>query len=259
MNSDNIIITVIYYAGIASCAAQGAEKGKSENSIPILFYIKNAFGGGFIRDVIFLGVHPWLFTPSALPDLALVVIIGFLYTYYFFICKANKRQYGIALRLVTIMDTVGLGSFICIGMDKAFIYNGNIFTVIACGYITAIGGGILASQKKLTDIFDNREMIRYHIITFLGCYYYYIFRHSICLVCFIVIGFFLANIDFRNFYYSCFYIIKATNIKVLLLYPAIRNKNNNFQRYRIFKDERKLSTYPRRLKIYLIQRRIRQC
>lgn len=259
MNSNTIIISLIYYVGIASCAAQGAEKGKYEYSIPVLHYIANAFGGGFIRDVIFLGMYPWLFTSSALPDLALVVIIGFLYTYYFCICKADKKQYDIAIQLVTITDAFGLGSFICIGMDKAFVYSSDIFTIIACGYVTAIGGGILASQKPLTKIFKSRETVRYYIVTLLGCCYYYVFRHSLYLVCFIAIGLFMANIDYRTLYnhYLCNLITPC--LKVYLLYPPICNKNNNLQRQKIIKSAKKLGIHPVHPKIYLVQRRIRQC
>lgn len=259
MGSNTIIISLIYYVGIASCAAQGAEKGKFNNSIPVLHYIANAFGGGFMRDVIFLGVYPWLLTSSAFPDIALVVAIGFLYTYYFFICKTDKKQYGIAMRIVTITDAFGLGSFICIGMDKAFVYSRNVFTIILCGYITAIGGGVLASEKPLTKIFNSRETVRYHLVTLLGCCYYYIFRHSLCLVYFIAIGLFLANIDYKKLYnpYSCN--LATLFPEILLLYPAICNKNNVYQNQKIIKIAKKFNIYPSPPKIYLVQRRIRQC
>lgn len=258
MDSNNIIISLIYYIGIASCAAQGAEKGKYEKRIPTLHYIANAFGGGFIRDVI-LNVHPWLFTLSALPDLALVIIIGYLYTYWFFIFKADKKYYGIAMHLVTISDAFGLGSFVCIGMDKAFVYSNNAFTIIACGYVTAIGGGILASGQPLMNLLKSRGTIRYYFITLLGCCYYYIFRHSLCLICFITIGLFLANIDYRTLYNAYPYKLLAPYYKAFFLYPVIYNNNNSFHRQRIIKDIRNGWICPVYPKIYLRQQRIRQC
>lgn len=259
MDSNTIFISIVYYAGIASCAAQGAEKGNYEYNIPLLHYIVNAFGGGFIRDVIFLKMYPWLLTSSALPDLVFVVIIGFLYTYYFFIYKADKKQYNIAIQLITITDTFGLGSFICIGMDKAFIYSNNVFTIIACGYITAIGGGILASGKSLTESFQSKETVRYHFITLLGCCYYYIFRHSLCLVYTIAIGLFIVNIDYKKLYnpFSCNLIFLC--LKVFLLYPVSYNKSNTFQRQKIIKLAKKLDIYTKHKKIYLVHQRIRQC
>lgn len=259
MDSYTIFISLIYYVGIASCAAQGAENGKYEYNIPLLHYIVNAFGGGFLRDVIFLKMYPWLLTPSAFPDLVFVAVIGFLYTYYFFIYKADKKQYSIAIQLITITDALGLGSFICIGMDKAFIYSNNVITIIACGYITAIGGGILASEKSLAEIFQSRETVRYHFITLLGCCYYYIFRNSFCLVYIIAIGLFIVNIDYKKLYnpFSCSLIILC--FKTFLLYPVSYNKNNNFQRQRIIKLTNKLDIYTKHKKIYLVQQRIRQC
>lgn len=259
MDSNTIIISFIYYIGIASCAAQGAEKGKHDSGIPILRYIANAFGGGFMRDVIFLSVPPWLFTLSAFPDLILVVIIGFLYTYYFFICNISSKYYNIAMQIVTITDVFGLGSFVCIGMDKAFIYSNNIFIIIACGYITAIGGGILANGKSLTKISFNKEMTRYHLVTLLGCCYYYIFRHSLCLVCFIDIGLFLANTDYKVLYNSYFRSLMVPYYKICFLYPVIYNNSNRFHRQKKIKIIKKYNIYSDCTKLYLIQHRIRQC
>lgn len=254
MDSKNIIISLIYYVGIASCAAQGAEKGKNEKYIPMLHYIANAFGGGFIRDVI-LNVHPWLFTESALPDLSIVIISGFLYTYCFFIVKA-KKNYSKMIRLITITDAFGLGSFVCIGMDRAIECSNNIFIIIACGYITAIGGGILASGKKFTKIYKNKDMIHYHFIVLLGCCYYYVFKHSILLVCFIATGLFLINIDYKILY-NCYFYNFVT--KIFILYPAVYNKSNIYQKQKIIRVIKRFWICPKFPKIYLIQQRIRQC
>jgi len=258
MDSNTIIISLIYYIGIASCAAQGAEKGKYEKRIPLLHYIANAFGGGFLRDVI-LNVHPWLLTSSALPDLALVVIVGFLYTHSFSIFETNKKTYYKVMQLVNITDALGLGSFVCIGMDKAFVYSNNIFTIIACGYITAIGGGILASGKPLTKIFKNNEMIRYHLITLLGCFHYYIFKHSLYLVYFIAIGLFLANFDYRTLYNPFLCDLIPMYCKAFFLYQVIYSQNNSFQKQKVRKVRKKYRIFSECQKIYLIHHRIRQC
>lgn len=259
MDSNTIIISLIYYIGIASCAAQGAEKGKDKNNISILYYIINSFGGGLMRDTILLKVHPWLFTVSALYDIIVVVVIGYLYSYYFFICKADKKWYDIAMKFVAITDILGLGSFICIGMDKAFDYSDNIFIIVASGYITAVGGGILASEKTIMKVFDNRNTICYHFITLSACCYYYAFRNSLWLVYFIVITFFLANNDYRILYNHYSYNLINPCFDVFLLYPAICNKDNNVQRKNIIKNMNKFSIYPKCSKIYIVQQRIRQC
>lgn len=258
MDSNITIISLIYYIGIVSCAAQGAEKGKYDNGIPILRYIANAFGGGFMRDVIFLGVPPWLLTLSALPHIMLVIIAGFLYTYYF-ICNTNNKYYSIAIRIITISDAFGLGSFVCIGMDRAFSYSDNIFTIITCGYITAIGGGILASGKSITEIIKSKGMIRYHLVTLLGCCYYYIFRHSLYLVCLIAIGLFLSNTNYKILYDSYIGNLMVPCYKACSLYPVIYINNNRFHRQRIIKITKNYNICSEHSRIYLIQHRIRQC
>lgn len=259
MDSRANIILLVYYIGIASCAAQGAEKGKYDNSIPMLRYIANAFGGGFIRDVIILGVYPWLFTSSAFLDIILVVIIGLLYTNYLFVCNADKKIYNIVTQLVVISDAFGLGSFICIGMDKAFVYNSNIFSAIISGYVTAIGGGILASGKPFAKIFKNKETVCYHFITLIGCCYYYIFRHSLSLVYIVAVGLFLTNFEYKFLciLYHCNLITLC--LEVVLFYPVIHNNNNIFQKQKNINVAKKLGVCPERPKIYLIQHRIRQC
>ena len=259
MDSNTIFISLIYYIGIASCAAQGAEKGKYDNDIPILRYIANAFGGGFMRDVIFLGIPPWLFTRSAVPDLILVVFIGFLYTYYFFIRNVNNKYYSIATRIVIITDAFGLGSFVYKGMEQAFDYSNNVFIIIVCGYITAIGGGILANGKSLTKIFKNKKMVLYHLVTLLGCCYYYLLRHSLCLVCFIAIGLFLANTDYKVLYNSYLRNLMFPCYNACFLYPVIYNNNNRFHRQKTIKNIKKYGICLECSKIYLIQHRIRQC
>lgn len=258
MNNNHIIISLVYCIGIISCAVQGAEKGKYKKGIPVLHYIANAFGGGFMRDII-LNVHPWLLTLSALPDLTLVVISGFLYTYCFFILKTNQKHYSTVKRLVTLTDALGLGSFVCIGMDKAFAYSSNVFTIIVCGYVTAISGGILASGELFRKIYKNRNIIYYHLVTLLGCCYYYIFRHSLYLICFITIGLFLTSINYRTLYITYLYNLILSYHKLFFLYPTINNKNSSFQRQKIARVTKRPWICPQCQKIYLIQQRIRQC
>lgn len=260
MDSNTIFLTLTYLLGIASCAAQGAEKGKYQNCIPVLHYLANAFGGGFVRDVIILGVYPWILTSSALPDLILVIIIGTLYTYCFHIGKTDKKLYNATKQLVFITDSFGLGSFIFKGMEKAFMFDSNFFTTVSCGYVTAIGGGLLASGKPFAIIFRDNKTVYYHLVTLLGCCYYYIYRHSVSLVCFVAIEIFLTDFDYRNLY-----LLSRSNVitaypSIFLLYEPIYGQSNNyFQKQNIRQIGKKLDIYPICPKLYLVQHRIRQC
>lgn len=254
------VITLIYYLGIISCAAQGAEKGQFKNYIPVLHYITNAFGGGFLRDMFFLGVTPWILTSSALPDLMIVVISGSLYTYYFLIYKKSTKQYNVAIQLVTITDALGVGSFIYKGMDAAFQYESNFFITVACGYVTAIGGGVLARGKSFIMIFKNRKTVYYHLVTLLGCCYYYIYKQSLFLICFVVIGLFLTGIDYKNLYLLSRSNVISAYPSIFLLYEPIYGKSNHyFKKQKIRQIKKKLGIHPICPKLYLVQHRIRQC
>lgn len=78
----NPIISFVYYIGIASCAMQGAEKGKDDHFPPIHRYILNSFGGGLMRDCI-LAIYPWLFTKEALADLKFAIFVGCIYSFFY--------------------------------------------------------------------------------------------------------------------------------------------------------------------------------
>lgn len=252
-------LDLIYYLGIISCAAQGAEKGKSENCIPVLHYIINAFGGGFLRDAFILGVTPWILTSSAIPDLMIVVICGSLYTYYFFIHETDTKQYNVTMQLVTITDALGVGSFIYKGMEAASGYENNFFTTVACGYITAIGGGILASKKSFTMIFENRKTVYYHLVTLLGCCYYYTYRQPLCMVCFVSFALFLTSIEYKNLHYWFYFNVMNLYPDRFLLYPAISSNGKKLQKHKNICIDKKLGICPVYPRIYLVQHRIRQC
>lgn len=259
MDSNNIIISFIYYLGIASCAAQGAEKGKKNHYLLLFHCIINAFGGGFMRDVVFLNVHPWLLTPSAFPDLMFVGLIGLFYIYCVLIHKTNNCQYHRIKGIVTITDIIGLGSFICIGIDKALTYSNNIFTIIACGYITAVGGGLLASLQPLTTIFKNKKIVYYHVVTVLGCFYYYYFRHSIYLILITTIGLFIVSADYKKMYTPFSFTILFTLVETRTTASVCfdRDSNNRRQKNNTYISSR--NVYIKQSKIYLINKRIRQC
>lgn len=144
-------------------------------------------------------------------------------------------------------------------MDWGFKCSDNVFIIIACGYITAIGGGIISSGKPLMKIFNNIETIRYHFITLMGCCYYYIFRNYLGLVYFIVIGLFLSNMDYRFLLkiHPCHLVIPYFD--GFLLYLAVCDKNDNFPKQQKADSAKTLSIYQRCSKIYIVQHKLRQC
>ena len=262
IDSNASIVILLYYIGIASCAAQGAEKAKHKHKVPVLQCVENAFAGGFIRDTGCLRIRPWLFTLAALPDVIIVIILGCIYADFCDTYKTDKKKRDIMMRIVTIGDRLGLGSFICIGMDYGFEHSDNALMIILCGVVTAIGGGVVASVtsgKSLMEIFNNRKTIRYYFVTILGCCNYYIFRHAIYLICFVVIGLFWADVDYGILRNLIRYNLIRHSFDLLLLCSPIWDKNSRHQKQWTMKNEKNFKFYFGQQKLYIMQRRIRQC
>lgn len=144
-------------------------------------------------------------------------------------------------------------------MDRAAKYSSNVFIIIVCGYVTAIGGGVIASKKPFALIFNNKKIVMYHFVTVLGCCYYYIYKHSFALVCFVAIGVFVTSVDYRKLYFLYYYNIISSYSSIYLLYLDVCCKSNYFKKRNIIWVEKKYAICSICSKIYLVQRRIRQC
>lgn len=103
-----------------------------------------AVGGGIIRDMI-LGAVP----PASLvnPVYALVAIAVALATFVLMQKGLLRWDDSNESRLYTVMDSVGLGVFTVVGMEKAFATCGdNAFLAIFVGMLTGVGGGTLCDM-----------------------------------------------------------------------------------------------------------------
>lgn len=251
--------SMVYYLGIFSCALQGAEKGKDDYYTPIHRYVLNSFGGGLIRDCI-LAVPPWLFTRQALPDLIFVILVGCIYSCYFLhrLHKDHKKFIDI---IILLTDALGLGSFIAIGMNKAFICTNNPIVIIICGYITAIGGGILASEKSLSKTFQNSKTLIYHIVTMLCCYFYYLTKFEIGLIIFTTMSILSININIFDVLCSVLFLFTEYKPYIKVFVQGEKNYHYGFQtrKYCTYKTFRKTHLSLNLPKRYLMLRRIRQC
>ena len=145
------IFMLIYFAGIASCGIQGAEKMiqmSKRTSLNVCSAVLNSFGGGFIRDVCLLSVFPVFFTPECVPDIVTAIIAALVYL--------NAQQCYLVNNTVTwftvIADAAGLGTFIAIGVDKAMDLGTGTLVAILSGIITSQGGGVVAA------VFSGRSL-----------------------------------------------------------------------------------------------------
>ncbi len=135
-----------------------------------------AFGGGVVRDII-LGIHP----PAIFNDfyvflLAIVVAgLAFVIAYAF---KEKFKNFKARIEVINnIFDAIGLAAFVVIGSEIACIngFMNHGFTVVFCGMITGIGGGIFRDVLIDTTPYIFKKHI-YAVAAMLGGIAYFVFR-----------------------------------------------------------------------------------
>lgn len=169
-----------YYIGMTACGASGSKKGGSNLLLILICIFLNSFGGGILRDAILLQTEIWALTPNAIPDIEFVCLIGIVTGV---LCALNIRTINrIFDNVIFWFDSIGLGSFISIGADKAFSFGCDTFTCIVSAYFTACYGGVLASICSGNFLFTT-SILYYHFIVILGStlYVYYPNGFIICL------------------------------------------------------------------------------
>lgn len=93
-----------------------------------------AIGGGTLRDMM-LGDYPisWLKNP----DILVSIIIAFIVTLLF-------KNYIIRLRrTLFLFDTVGVGIYTILGLQKSLDFGVNPFAAVILGLISAVFGGVI--------------------------------------------------------------------------------------------------------------------
>jgi uncharacterized membrane protein YeiH len=93
-----------------------------------------AIGGGTLRDMM-LGAYPisWLNDENIL----ISIIIAFVFTLLF-------KKYIVKLRrTLFLFDTVGVGIYTILGVQKSLEYHVNPFAAVILGLISAVFGGVI--------------------------------------------------------------------------------------------------------------------
>ncbi|ADB42313.1 trimeric intracellular cation channel family protein [Spirosoma linguale] len=102
-----------------------------------LFFIGfvTAVGGGTLRDVI-IGAHPiaWIRDPNYLVVILSSVILAVL-------CR--RWWLGALQRPLLVFDTIGVGIYTILGMQKALLFGVNDWASILLGVISALFGGVI--------------------------------------------------------------------------------------------------------------------
>ena len=164
------LLSLIYYLGIFACGIQGSKKSCQQHTeFCLSASFLAAMGGGMIRDLLILFVFPAAFTIGCILDDAIALCAGLMYLFYLQKYETNN----IFKQFIVLTDALGVGTFIAIGIDKAFILGATQSTALCCGIVTALGGGILSALlcgQSLHEVLTSG--VSYRIVTALGAFLY---------------------------------------------------------------------------------------
>ena len=107
-----------------------------------------AVGGGALRDILLGTTPPVLFQKPVYVFVAAgTSLLVFLY-FYFSGPKVSGLQKGSAEKAFNVLDAVGLGVFVVVGVRASISrgYESNAFLTVFIGTVTGIGGGLMRDQ-----------------------------------------------------------------------------------------------------------------
>lgn len=131
------ILDLVGTSVFAISGALSALSKKIYHDIVALFFVGflTAIGGGTIRDVI-MGAYPiaWIRDPAYLIVILISVILAVV----------GRTWWQSALRRpLLLFDTLGIGLFTILGLQKALLAGVNDWAAILLGIITALFGGVI--------------------------------------------------------------------------------------------------------------------
>ncbi len=139
-----MLVTIIEYIGTFAFAISGIRLASSKKFDLFGAFVvgfATAVGGGTTRDLL-LGLTPfWLSTPSYL------ICTGFALVFVIMFSKHLIRME----HTFFIFDTIGLGLFVLVGIEKTLAIGHPLWVAIIMGMITGAVGGIIR------DILINEE------------------------------------------------------------------------------------------------------
>lgn len=132
-----MMITILDYIGTLVFAISGtlmAAQKRFDIFGALTIGFATAIGGGTLRDMM-LGISPVTWIQSL--DYFYIITIGVIITTVF-------KKYILALRsTLFLFDSIGIGVFTVIGINKALLFDINPPIAILMGMITAVAGGVI--------------------------------------------------------------------------------------------------------------------
>jgi uncharacterized membrane protein YeiH len=145
--------TYFEYLAVFLWATSGAIVGwrKGYDNIGVFVVaVVSAFGGGILRDGIFLNRMPPLVTvPAYFPIIALattiVIVVG-----------RRIQQDRVLPKIVSVIDAAGVPMFVVVGAELALAAGLPLFSVLFLATVSGVGGGLLRDLL----VGDTPELLR---------------------------------------------------------------------------------------------------
>ena len=148
MDYQSLFTFILEMAGTIAFAASGAmvgaQRGMDIFGICVLGVV-TAVGGGATRDIILGIVPPGMFQNPIYTIVATVtscIVFVIMYWKQELLEGENRMVYD---KIMLVMDSVGLGVFTVMGVDKGITegYMGRTFFLVFLGTVTGVGGGLI--------------------------------------------------------------------------------------------------------------------
>ena len=148
MDYQSLFTFILEMAGTIAFAASGAmvgaQRGMDIFGICVLGVV-TAVGGGATRDIILGIVPPGMFQNPIYTIVATVtscIVFAIMYWKQELLEGENRMVYD---KIMLVMDSVGLGVFTVMGVDKGITegYMGRTFFLVFLGTVTGVGGGLI--------------------------------------------------------------------------------------------------------------------
>lgn len=131
----NLIYTldILGTFAFAISGALVASKKKFDLFGVIIIAFVTAVGGGMIRDVL-INAHPinWIADLNYIWTILLAVVFTFLF----------KSKIAPLSKTMFLFDTIGLGVFTLLGVQKGLVFNLHPFVAVVMGMVSAVMGGV---------------------------------------------------------------------------------------------------------------------
>lgn len=127
------LLGVFVFAISGALAAYGKQMYNDIFGVAFTAFI-TAIGGGTIRDIT-LGVHPLAWVADG--NYLIVIFAAVLITVSF-----RKRLVRLR-RTLFLFDTIGIGLYTILGVQKSLTYNVNPLAAVILGMFTAVFGGVI--------------------------------------------------------------------------------------------------------------------